>query len=49
MFHVAFEQIYRKAITRNIFSEDFHTNIYPYSITFYYNMGVLYNIYVIFI
>lgn len=48
-FHVTFRQIYRKAITINIFSADFYTNLYPYSVTFYHNIEVLYTIYILLI
>lgn len=37
----------KNAITINIFSADFYTNLYPYSIIFYHNVGVLYNIYIL--
>jgi len=49
MFHVTVKQICRKAVTKNIFSADFYTNLCPYSVTFHHNIGVLCNIYILFI
>lgn len=44
-----FRQLYGKVVSINVFSADFYTNLYPYPITFYRNISVLYNIYILFI
>lgn len=42
-----FKRLHRNAITINIFSADFYTNLSLYSVKFYHNVGVLCNIYIL--
>lgn len=49
VFHVTFKRLHREALTINILFTDFYTNLYPYSIVFFHNIGVLYNIYILLI